>query len=530
MSEAKIILNSPAIPLFPKIALSLSGGGYRAASFHLGTLEMLDELNLLNSIKILSTVSGGTITGATYAASLANGISLKKFSSKLKSFLKSTNIIAEGLGKLSESVNINNSEKMPSLIRAAASVYALENLLGGRTLDVIPAEGNHIRDISFNTTDFRTGNSFRFQKSDSSSVYSGNRYAQIPSEINDQIRLADIVAASSCFPSGFEPIRFPGDFVWQGSKNLSDVRLKLGEKFNEDIPLMDGGIFDNQGIDSLMNINERVGQEIDLFIISDTDARNENLLDFPQTDNKTGMKIKHIGLSIRGLQIISLITILAILIDFVIHIQTGNFEILRIIFLYLIPFIFSAVVIYVAQKGRTYLSKLIDKFNEESGINVWHYLKNLTLPQLIEFSKARIISLISMSGSVFMKRIRDLSYQRLYADADIRDKVISNQIYDLNKKIHFRDGWSEFISEAELTASDKLKEFALQAETYKTNLWFLDNQELDNLINIGRATMCYNILDYLLEKKLDKIAEADSSEFDLFQRTKNIWLKINAQG
>ncbi len=52
---------------FGDIALCLSGGGYRAATYALGTLDMLDELDLLNDVKLLSTVSGGTFTGLTYS-------------------------------------------------------------------------------------------------------------------------------------------------------------------------------------------------------------------------------------------------------------------------------------------------------------------------------------------------------------------------------------------------------------------------------------------------------------------------------
>ena len=57
---------------FEKIALSLSGGGYRAAAFHLGSMAYLDHakfdgISLLENVKIISTVSGGTITGVFYA-------------------------------------------------------------------------------------------------------------------------------------------------------------------------------------------------------------------------------------------------------------------------------------------------------------------------------------------------------------------------------------------------------------------------------------------------------------------------------
>ena len=49
-----------------KIGLALSGGGYRAAAFHLGVLKKLKELNILDKIDIISTVSGGSIIGAYY--------------------------------------------------------------------------------------------------------------------------------------------------------------------------------------------------------------------------------------------------------------------------------------------------------------------------------------------------------------------------------------------------------------------------------------------------------------------------------
>ena len=54
------------------IALTFSGGGYRAAAFHLGTLSMLHHVKtetgtLLEHVEVLSTVSGGTLTGLRYA-------------------------------------------------------------------------------------------------------------------------------------------------------------------------------------------------------------------------------------------------------------------------------------------------------------------------------------------------------------------------------------------------------------------------------------------------------------------------------
>ena len=49
-----------------RIGLSLSGGGYRATAFHLGTLKKLRDLEKIDRIDVLSTISGGSIAGAAY--------------------------------------------------------------------------------------------------------------------------------------------------------------------------------------------------------------------------------------------------------------------------------------------------------------------------------------------------------------------------------------------------------------------------------------------------------------------------------
>src|SRR5262245_55765452 len=47
------------------IALCLSGGGFRAMLFHLGSIWRLNECGLLTRIQRVSSVSGGSITAAT---------------------------------------------------------------------------------------------------------------------------------------------------------------------------------------------------------------------------------------------------------------------------------------------------------------------------------------------------------------------------------------------------------------------------------------------------------------------------------
>lgn len=55
------------LPSKLKIGITLSGGGVRAAVFHLGVLARLADENLLEQVRMSSTVSGGSlVTGLVY--------------------------------------------------------------------------------------------------------------------------------------------------------------------------------------------------------------------------------------------------------------------------------------------------------------------------------------------------------------------------------------------------------------------------------------------------------------------------------
>src|SRR5579862_4669846 len=49
------------------IGLCLSGGGFRAALFHLGALRRLNEVGLLSKVRTISSVSGGSIINGLLA-------------------------------------------------------------------------------------------------------------------------------------------------------------------------------------------------------------------------------------------------------------------------------------------------------------------------------------------------------------------------------------------------------------------------------------------------------------------------------
>ena len=68
-----------------KIGLALSGGGYRAAAYHIGTLRALHKLGILDKVDVISSVSGGSIAAVYYALYKDNfGKFEETFKAKLK--------------------------------------------------------------------------------------------------------------------------------------------------------------------------------------------------------------------------------------------------------------------------------------------------------------------------------------------------------------------------------------------------------------------------------------------------------------
>lgn len=81
-----------------QIALTLSGGGYRASVFHIGVLSYLyhlrmdDGTRMLDHVTMMSTVSGGTITGVNYLQALNKGGALNGHLADLFDRIKSNNL------------------------------------------------------------------------------------------------------------------------------------------------------------------------------------------------------------------------------------------------------------------------------------------------------------------------------------------------------------------------------------------------------------------------------------------------------
>ena len=69
-----------------RIGLALSGGGFRAAAFHLGVMRRLQALNLLDKLDLVSCVSGGSIAGGTLAVNWGDPNCLDKLETYLRRF------------------------------------------------------------------------------------------------------------------------------------------------------------------------------------------------------------------------------------------------------------------------------------------------------------------------------------------------------------------------------------------------------------------------------------------------------------
>ncbi|MBL7062309.1 MAG: patatin-like phospholipase family protein [Dehalococcoidia bacterium] len=148
-----------------EFALALSGGGYRATLFTLGSLWRLNEFGLLARINRITSVSGGSITSALLAMKWKDldfsrdthiaGNFRTVIADPLQEFCsKGLDIMAGIRGVLSPRKSIGDK---------IAEAYA-KRLFGSRTLQDIPTQGKGPEFI-FYATSLQTGASVRISKS-----------------------------------------------------------------------------------------------------------------------------------------------------------------------------------------------------------------------------------------------------------------------------------------------------------------------------------------------------------------------------
>ncbi len=282
-----------------KIGLALSGGGFRAALYHIGALARLAELDVLRRVEALSCVSGGSIVGAHYYLEVRKLLSEKSDQEIIKEdyigivqrierdFLTGvqTNIRTRVLASPWTNLKMIFSSNYSRTLRVG-ELYE-ENIFsrvkdgeGGKPrwlneLRIHPkgeVAGFHPKNdnwrraakvpiLILNATTLNTGHNWQFTASwmgePPSSIDSevdGNyrlrrMYYEDAPEGHKQIRLGHAVAASSCVPGLFEPLAL----------------AKLYEGLV--VRLVDGGVYDNQGTAGLMD------QGCNILLVSDASGQ-----------------------------------------------------------------------------------------------------------------------------------------------------------------------------------------------------------------------------------------------------------------
>lgn len=263
-----------------KIGLALSGGGYRAAAYHIGTLKKLHQLGILEKIDIISCISGGAILGAFYGLHKDN---FENFEKKAKQAVKKNVIgavltsvwfyIALAIIIITSYITLKlhtmffiiwlfilwsfqfKSFPISKLIIKAYDKFFFDNC----TLSDLPQQPI----IAINSTNLESGRPFTFslnKMSDSFYEYPPNKTKAVAFKPK-AYPISNAVMASTCVPFAFSPIKIPSKY-FEDKSDYSRVSPLL----------IDGGVYDNQGIHKLTQKGS--SYECDYIIVSDAGSNN----------------------------------------------------------------------------------------------------------------------------------------------------------------------------------------------------------------------------------------------------------------
>jgi len=528
MSTLKRKEKLPKAP-FNNIAISLSGGGFRATAFHLGVLTYLSskkylDVSLLERTRVISTVSAGTFIGVKYATTLKKGGTIKDCYKSLYTFMCECDLVSKALKYLSEDSNWKNNRKR-TLINAFSSVYHGE--FESEVFGLLWDEKNsiHLKEIIFNATEFNFGLPFRFQKSERSKIKSenyshefiGNKKIHIPVDVAKEIRFADIIAASSCFPFGFEPINFPDDFIYDGAEKLKDQSLFPhhvydGDQIHYPIGLMDGSIDDNQGVDGVITAEERMKhypdelqkfcsddeKALDLYIISD--ASSPKISNHIKSTNDTIRiigkwnfeSLKYFGVTsgIIGLTAIAYAFFASTKISIIALSIFGTFGFL------------VAFILLLFSIGLTGLTRKIGV--PEFVVKRLLHFDKLKLGTLYNLFVNRKKSAMTLISDVFIKHMRWFSYERVYGDIVWRPRLIMNAVFEFTEEeVEKRKRKYPQMNEEIFEPGKEIIDATAKANMMTTKLWFTpeelagDKNMPDTLIACGQFTICFSLIEYI---------------------------------
>ena len=245
-------------------ALCLSGGGFRAALFHLGAVRRLNELGALGRLRTISAVSGGAIVASLLMHPELEWPDPQGDPAPVGGL---DELVAEPLTRL-----CSRNLRTPALLsrlrpsgwaRADASVGVLADELER----VVPWWGTDLREhrrsgpaVLTGATEIGYGVSWLF--ADPRSVGPRGRvgdhrlgYAAPP----PGLRIVDAVAASCAYPPFFAPLELDGATLGlvggvPDPDEPEPVQASLGRR----IQLADGGVYDNLGLEPVWSDHQTV--------------------------------------------------------------------------------------------------------------------------------------------------------------------------------------------------------------------------------------------------------------------------------
>jgi len=277
-----------------RLGLSLSGGGYRATAFHLGTLNKLQEMNILQQTDVISTISGGSITGAYYCLEKDN---YDNFKDSLYDALQKKDVITKVLLSFTflKLVVFAFIFLLPAFYFLTTSYAWIFPVLLAAFIFLLLKFQFHIFPISkriesiyndffykrkklgnlpehpalvIGSTNVQTSRPFTFSKNwMQDSTY---QYMEQPVKFKAaDFPIARAVMASCCVPFAFTPIRIAEEF-FQNPDDAQRVHPLL----------VDGGVYDNQGIHKIM---QHGSYECSHIITSDAGGGSSGELSFRNT-------------------------------------------------------------------------------------------------------------------------------------------------------------------------------------------------------------------------------------------------------
>lgn len=486
------------------IGMAFSGGGYRAATFDLGTLSFLNSIRLedgrtlLDCVSALSSVSGGTIPAMRYMLARARGEDVDKMVEELFDFLCNGNLVAHAM----EGLSAEKANRKASSIKIMAGIYD-KYLFGNATMGDIIDNFDRIpvKDYTALATDFDLSLPFRFRLTEgrmtdgarmSYGVF-GNQKHSIGRSVARHITPGEALACSSCFPSGFEPMIYPDDFKVSQQPELSG---QIKGRFS----LMDGGILDNQGINPIQLAEERMHKyrtdttrtdnALDLVIISDVAC--SEIDNYEPSEQIMPDSIGKLTLGrLRNYGLISEAVAIAL---FILALVLGNNFWLGAVSVILAIFTLLNLV------GALLKNKMFSAISKTFIGNKAAFISHLKFAAAEAMLMNRAKSLIIMTSDVFLNRLRQINYSSIYSDDAWINRLVSSTINELTPD----RAWQSKLNNddlKELTPTEAMQQNSIQAANMGTTLWFTDEDKAAGLPQAvyaaGQYNICYNLLDYI---------------------------------